>query len=161
MFHNPSCVLDDLAAKEVLSFVEMHLYQLARVKQPVIVVRQANGLVPHEVADILASRVGVLGTEHCEATVVGKRHTHHPDTREATTLGGRLANHGQPVLEPAEVNGHTRDELAQRFRLIRRVVLISRLQPEGRVLHGSEELAKFGAGLDELTQRSSSAYLRA
>src|SRR5438034_1947792 len=62
-------IVYDLTAQEAVRVVEVHPHQLARVEQPVVVVRQTLrlGLITGEVADVLACPVGELRTPHAEA----------------------------------------------------------------------------------------------
>src|ERR1700733_5236844 len=155
VLHDHGRVLDHLTAEEVLFGIEPHLDQQPRVEQPVIVVRQVTGLIPGQVTNLLTSRVRVLRAEHTKAAVLGQRHADHPNTRKPASLSGCRTDHRHPVLEPAHVNQLSRDELSQRLRLVGRVVVISRLQPEGRVLERAEEPGELLT--DEQAQRTSSA----
>gem|GEM_PF-4543848 len=154
MLHDLAGVLDDLTTQEVLVGVEVHPHQFARVEEPVVVVRQPNGVLPPDVARLLTGRVGVLGAEQAEAAVVGERQAHHANTREAAPFGGRLADHGQPVLEPPHVDRLAGDELPKGRVLVVRLVEVARLQAVGGVLEATEELAELST--DEPTQRSPS-----
>src|SRR5580693_4591135 len=158
VLHDHGRVLDHLTAEEVLFGIEVHLDQQPRVEQPVIVVRQVTGLIAGQVTNLLASRVRVLRAEHAKAAVIGQRYTDHADARKPASPGGCRADHRQPVLEPAHVNRLSRDELSQRLRLVGRVVVVSRLQAEGRVLERTEEPGELLT--DEQAQRTSSAKRR-
>jgi hypothetical protein len=62
-------------------------------------------------------------------------------------------------LHPGQVEGLTRQELAQRLAFVGRVVAAADLQAERRVFEAREELPKRGARFEDLTQLSSCWYL--
>src|ERR1017187_230275 len=158
VLHDHGRVLNHLTAEEVLIGIEVHLDQQPRVEQPVIVVRQVTGLIAGQVTNLLTSPVRVLRAEHAKAAVIGQRHADHPDTRKPASPGCCRTDHRQPVLEPAHVNRLSRDELSQRLRLVGRLVVASRLQPEGCVLERAEDPGELLA--DEQAQRTSPAKRR-
>jgi hypothetical protein len=136
-----SRVVDDLSSEEQVLVVVVHHDQLAGVEQPVVVPRQVGGLrdVPGEVADVLASLVGMLGYLNTHSLVVGQWHADHPHTSEHTPSRRPPPDPAEPVLEPCEVILLVSDELAERFVLVRLVVLVASLQAERRVFERVEE----------------------
>jgi hypothetical protein len=149
-----SRIIDDFSTQERIVVIEVHLDEPRRIEQPVIVVRQAEGvsLVPYQIADILASTVGELGAPDPEATVVVQRQAHYPDAGEASSLGSGSAEHVQPTVHPRQVIRLTSQELGERLVFIRSVVVIAELQAVGRVSEVVEELPDSRTGFDEVGQ---------
>src|SRR5215470_5427179 len=158
VLHDLGGVFDEFAAQEVLVVIEVHPHELGRVEQPVVVIRQAVCILTGQVSSDFTDGVGVTRAEDTKATVVGERHRDHPDARKDASFFGGLPDHGQPVLEPTHVHLLTRDELTQRCGLVRGLVRVARLQPEGCVLEGAEELTELRAGFDHPTQRWPSSF---
>jgi hypothetical protein len=91
--HDLAWFIDDLTTEEHVSVIEMHTYQLPRVEQPVVVVRQPCGFssVTGEITYALTCAVGELRAPYAEAAVVGNRHAHHSNPSEAASFVDRLA----------------------------------------------------------------------
>jgi hypothetical protein len=75
-----TCIPDDLTTEELISVVEVHPDQLARVEEPIVMVWEpgSQSLIAKQIPDVLAGRVGMLRARHTEPAVVRQRHTHHP-----------------------------------------------------------------------------------